>query len=214
MPSKSEKQRKFFGAVMGAKKGKGKVKGAAKKVAKEMPEKEIKKFLKKETYDEVVNDYLKNYLIEAYVEYEGGREDIDPREGMDEPNEDIDDSEDVKHPTDAQIMYQTVKDHLVEYYGGGVEGQQLAMKKLYFMDPDEIKEFYHSIENDEYGSGMSPPAESLREDEEDEHEHCEHAAEGCKCDGCEECKANQDKEEDCEGETKKAPILQFYGFTK
>lgn len=47
MPSKSEKQRKFFGAVMGAKKGKKKVSGAAKKVAKEMPEKEIKKFLKK-----------------------------------------------------------------------------------------------------------------------------------------------------------------------
>jgi hypothetical protein len=48
MPSKSEKQRKFFGAAMSAKKGKGKVTGAAKKVAKEMPEKEIKKFLKKE----------------------------------------------------------------------------------------------------------------------------------------------------------------------
>lgn len=48
MPSKSEKQRKFFGAVMGAKKGKSKVSGAAKKAAKKMPEKVIKKFLKKE----------------------------------------------------------------------------------------------------------------------------------------------------------------------
>jgi hypothetical protein len=47
MPSKSEKQRKFFGAVKGAKKGSSKVSGAAKKVAKEMPEKEIDKFLKK-----------------------------------------------------------------------------------------------------------------------------------------------------------------------
>lgn len=49
MPAKSEKQRKFFGAVMGAKKGKGKAKGAAAKVAKKMPKKEIKKFLKKES---------------------------------------------------------------------------------------------------------------------------------------------------------------------
>jgi hypothetical protein len=49
MPAKSEKQRKFFGAVMGAKKGKGKVKGAASKVAKKMPKKQIKKFLKKES---------------------------------------------------------------------------------------------------------------------------------------------------------------------
>ena len=48
MPSTSEKQRKFFGAVMGAKKGSSKVSGKAKKVAKEMPEKEIKHFLKKE----------------------------------------------------------------------------------------------------------------------------------------------------------------------
>ena len=211
MPSKSEKQRKFFGAVMGAKKGKGKVKGAAKKVAKEMPKKEIKKFLKKESYDEIVNGYLKSYLIEApYVEYEGGREDIDPREGMDEPQDHV------EQPTDAQMMYQTVKDYFVEYYGGGVEGQELAMRKLHFMDPDEIKEVYHAIDSGELESGMSPPAESLSEDEEgeDEHEHCEHAAKGCKCDGCEECKSNQEKEEDCEGETKKAPILQFYGFTK
>lgn len=49
MPAKSEKQRKFFGAVMGAKKSNDKVKGAAAKVAKKMPKKKIKKFLKKES---------------------------------------------------------------------------------------------------------------------------------------------------------------------
>jgi hypothetical protein len=48
MPSKTEKQKKFFGAAMGAKKGQSNVSGAAKKVAKEMPKKEIKKFLKTE----------------------------------------------------------------------------------------------------------------------------------------------------------------------
>jgi SLT domain-containing protein len=47
MPAKTEKQKKFFGAVMGAKKGKKGIKGAAKKTAKQMPKKEIKKFLKK-----------------------------------------------------------------------------------------------------------------------------------------------------------------------
>ena len=52
MPSKSEKQRKFFGAVKGAKKGSSKVSGAAKKVAKKMPEKEIDKFLKKKGAEE------------------------------------------------------------------------------------------------------------------------------------------------------------------
>lgn len=57
MPAKSEKQKKFFGAVMGAKKGQKSVTGAAKKIAKKMPKKEIKKFLKKrsdedeETFD-------------------------------------------------------------------------------------------------------------------------------------------------------------------
>ena len=46
MPATSEKQKNFFGAVMGAKKGKKGSSPEAKKVAKEMPEKEIKKFLK------------------------------------------------------------------------------------------------------------------------------------------------------------------------
>ena len=60
MPAKSEKQRKFFGAVMGAKKGQKGVTGAAKKAAKDMPEKEIKKFLKKESFDDAVNAVLRN----------------------------------------------------------------------------------------------------------------------------------------------------------
>lgn len=54
MPSKTDKQRKFFGAVMGAKKGSSKVSGAAKKVAKDMPKKEIEKFLKKEEDSESI----------------------------------------------------------------------------------------------------------------------------------------------------------------
>lgn len=48
MPSKTEKQKRFFGAVMGAKKGQKKVSGEAKKVAKEMPKKKIEEFLKTE----------------------------------------------------------------------------------------------------------------------------------------------------------------------
>jgi hypothetical protein len=58
MPAKTEKQRKFFGAVMSAKKGKSGVSGAAKKVAKEMPEKQIKHFLKKESFDSIVDSVL------------------------------------------------------------------------------------------------------------------------------------------------------------
>jgi len=58
MPSKTEKQKRFFGAVMSAKKGQKGIKGAAKKAAKEMPKKEIKKFLKKESFDISVNIIL------------------------------------------------------------------------------------------------------------------------------------------------------------
>jgi len=67
MPSKSEKQRKFFGAVMGAKKGQKGVTGAAKKAAKDMPKKEIKKFLKKESFDETVNNILNRLFAENIV---------------------------------------------------------------------------------------------------------------------------------------------------
>ena len=59
MPSVSQKQKKFFGAVMSAKKGKTGVTGAAKKAAKKMPEKEIKKFLKvKESFDSIIDSIL------------------------------------------------------------------------------------------------------------------------------------------------------------
>jgi hypothetical protein len=59
MPSVSQKQKRFFGAVMSAKKGKKGVTGAAKKAAKEMPEKEIKKFLKvKESFDSIIDSIL------------------------------------------------------------------------------------------------------------------------------------------------------------
>ena len=58
MPAKTEKQRKFFGAVMSAKKGKKGVTGAAKKAAKEMSADTIKDFLKKESFDSVVDSVL------------------------------------------------------------------------------------------------------------------------------------------------------------
>jgi len=47
MPSSSEKQRRFFGAVMAAKKGKGGVGGEARRAAKQMSKQQIKDFLKK-----------------------------------------------------------------------------------------------------------------------------------------------------------------------
>ena len=49
MPAKTEKQRKFFGAVMSAKKGSGKMSKKAKDVAKQIPIEKIKHFLKKES---------------------------------------------------------------------------------------------------------------------------------------------------------------------
>ena len=51
MPAKTEKQKRFFGAVMGAKKGQKNVSGKAKKVAKQMPKKKIKDFLKTKDKD-------------------------------------------------------------------------------------------------------------------------------------------------------------------
>ena len=48
MPATSEKQRKFFGAVMGAKKGQSGVSGPAKKAARGMTKTQIKHFLTKE----------------------------------------------------------------------------------------------------------------------------------------------------------------------
>ena len=57
MPAKSEKQKRFFGAVMGAKKGRKGAKGAAKKVAKQMTAAQIKHFLKTENF--TFSDYYK-----------------------------------------------------------------------------------------------------------------------------------------------------------
>ena len=48
MPATSEKQRKFFGAVMGAKKGQPGVSGPAKKAARGMTTTQIEDFLTKE----------------------------------------------------------------------------------------------------------------------------------------------------------------------
>lgn len=49
MPAVSEKQRRFFGAVMGAKKHQPGASGKAKEVAKSMPESSIKDFLRKKS---------------------------------------------------------------------------------------------------------------------------------------------------------------------
>lgn len=51
MPATSEKQKRFFGAVMGAKKGQKGVSGAAKKAAKGMTKTQIKDFLKTKEED-------------------------------------------------------------------------------------------------------------------------------------------------------------------
>jgi len=75
MPSTSEKQRKFFGAVMGAKKGQKNVKGAAKKAAKDMSTSQIKDFLKKERFDFAV-DY---YLLEFALLNEKKKQRLDPK---------------------------------------------------------------------------------------------------------------------------------------
>ena len=72
MPAKSEKQKKFFGAVMGAKKGQKGVKGAAKKVAKKMTKKEIKKYLKKESFNDVYRNLLEQ--TEGLADWEIGVE--------------------------------------------------------------------------------------------------------------------------------------------
>ncbi len=60
MPAKSEKQRKFFGAVMGAKKGKKNVSGKAKETAKSMSKEGIKHFLKKEEDEEKPSKEMKS----------------------------------------------------------------------------------------------------------------------------------------------------------
>lgn len=61
MPAKSEKQRRFFGAVMGAKKGQKGVTGAAKKAAKEMTKGQIKDYLKKESFEDTYSRFLEKF---------------------------------------------------------------------------------------------------------------------------------------------------------
>ena len=61
MPAKSEKQRKFFGAVMSAKKG-GKSSKEAKKAAKGMSKEKVKHYLKKE---DVGMKTFKNFFVEV-----------------------------------------------------------------------------------------------------------------------------------------------------
>ena len=191
MPSKSEKQRKFFGAVMGAKKGKGKVKGAAKKVAKEMPEKEIKKFLKKEQYDDIVNAYLKTYLIESpVVEY------VEAEEGKYADYE------------------QALKMITMTMFGGNEEEAKAYLDK----HPEAINDILgydadmRSGAEDEEITGDEEDVTSQEQPtqpEEDYEEECEHAAQGCMCGGCPACEANKEKASGGE-----APILKFYGFSK
>jgi stalled ribosome alternative rescue factor ArfA len=53
MPAKSEKQKKFFGAVKGAKKGQKNVSGAAKKASKEMTEDQVDDFIKDEDEEKI-----------------------------------------------------------------------------------------------------------------------------------------------------------------
>ena len=191
MPSKSEKQRKFFGAVMGAKKGKGKVKGAAKKVAKEMPEKEIKKFLKKEQYDDIVNAYLKTYLIESpVVEY------VEAEEGKYADYE------------------QALKMITMTMFGGNEEEAKAYLDQ----HPEAINDILgydadmRSGAEDEEITGDEEDVTSQEQPtqpEEDYEEECEHAAQGCMCGGCPACEANKEKASGGE-----APILKFYGFSK
>jgi hypothetical protein len=180
MPSKSEKQRKFFGAVMGAKKGKGKVKGAAKKAAKEMPKKEIKKFLKKESYDSIVNSYLKKYLLE-----------MDTREGFPlddpfiDPTEDMSDGVELSPEEKREIVAREVGEEQIsmmsdqeieQYYNDVVQlspeedieyqemyivvSQAMGEEKASKLSPEKIKQAYYEIENN--------PSMGMEEDEESE----------------------------------------------
>lgn len=169
MPAKSEKQRKFFGAVMGAKKGKGKVTGAAKKAAKEMPEKEIKKFLKKESYDDVVNNYLKKYLIEMDV-----RQDPREVEGITEhPHEEVtaDKNAEQENREFNEWLKQKFKDRPV------------FLRNLAY-DQDMLADLFYDFKQERA---------QAQSGEEDYEEECESAKEGCKCDNCPECQSNQEQ---------------------
>lgn len=170
MPSKSEKQRKFFGAAMSAKKGEGKVTGAAKKVAKEMPEKEIKKFLKKESYDDLVNTYLKMHLIEGDL---GMEVRMDPREQegiTDEPE--IDDYSSL----DGEISHDEMVNAVINAFEAQSGNRFQAEVQAHNMSPEEVKQAYYYIQKD---SSMGAEDEEMSNGEEDYEEECE---DGCQCD--------------------------------
>lgn len=220
MPAKSEKQRKFFGAVMGAKKGKGsKVKGAAKKVAKEMPEKEIKKFLKKESYDDLVNEYLKTYLLEMDVRQDpregfGGDPFVDPTEDMGEGKMSVEEMREVVAREAGEEEAAAMSDNEIQRYYYAVVGvpegnitpqemydvvaAEVGEQKASMMSGEEIKQYYYDV------VGSYPPDEDQEEASKmNNEEECESAKQGCNCGGCPDCsKNNQNK------------MLQFYGFTK
>lgn len=127
MPAKSEKQRKFFGAVMGAKKHQKGVKGAAKKVAKQMPEKEIKKFLKKESYEagEMFEEIFETFMQQYYV-VESTRAPFQKEKDEDEEecgcDEDEEETADKDYDGDGKV--ESKKD---EYFGSRDKAIKKAM---------------------------------------------------------------------------------------
>ena len=129
MPAKSEKQRKFFGAVMGAKKHQKGVKGAEKKVAKNMPKKEIKKFLKKESYEagEMFDELFETFMSQFYVT-ESTRASYDACKDEDEEDcgcdEDEEETADKDYDGDGEV--ESKKD---EYFGSKDKAIKKAMHK-------------------------------------------------------------------------------------
>lgn len=129
MPAKSEKQRKFFGAVMGAKKHQKGVKGAAKKVAKQMPEKKIKEFLKKESYEagEMFEELFETFMQQYYV-VESTRAPYQKEKDEDEEDcgcdEDEEETADKDYDGDGKV--ESKKD---EYFGSRDKAIKKAMHK-------------------------------------------------------------------------------------
>lgn len=128
MPAKSEKQRKFFGTVMGAK-----------KTAKSMSKKKIKDFLKKESYDSLVNQYLKTYLLEMDIRQ-------DPREGFGgdpfvDPTEDMGEGD-----TTPQEMYDVVAKQIGDQKASMLSGEEI--QQYYY---DIIGTYFPVEDNEEAG---------------------------------------------------------------
>lgn len=98
MPAKTEKQKKFFGAVMGAKKGQKGVKGPAKKTAKKMTKKQIKKYLKKESFNDVYRNLIEQ--TEGLADWEIGVEES-PEYAEGEARQGYEDSSDDEFEIDS-----------------------------------------------------------------------------------------------------------------